>query len=132
MCCYRPMAKPREMNSEQKEKALAVGQRIALAREQKGYTQASLAAKVGITSGAVAQYETGRNLPKPRNAEKIAAECGVSVEWLWEGDKAGGRMEARTTAERDALAAIRDLPSDMQEAAVAQLRALASAFQKKT
>lgn len=132
MCYNFSMAKQREMTPEQKEKALAVGHRIAHAREQKGYTQAYLAAKVGITSGAVAQYETGRNLPKPRNAEKIAAECGVSVEWLWEGDKVGGRMEARTTAERDALAAIRDLPADMQEAAVAQIRALASALQKKT
>jgi len=122
----------RTMTPEQKAKALAVGQRIAASREQNGYTQDDLARRIGITSSAIAQYETGRTMPKPLNAQKIAMECGVSLDWLWEGDKAGGKVEARTTAERDAIAALRNMPADMHEAAVAQLQALARAFQKKS
>lgn len=125
------MPKRREMTPEQKTKALEVGRRIAAAREQNSYTQDALALRIGVTSSAIAQYETGRTMPKPKNAQKIAMECGVSLDWLWEGDKAGDRVEARTTAERDALNALRAMPADMQEAAVAQLEALARAFKKK-
>ena len=126
------MPKRREMTPEQKTRALEVGRRIAAAREQNSYTQDELARRIGITSSAIAQYETGRTMPKPLNAQKIAMECGVSLDWLWEGDKAGGKVEARTTAERDAIAALRNMPADMHEAAVAQLQALARAFEKKS
>lgn len=126
------MPKRREMTPEQKAKALEVGRRIAAVREQNGYTQDQLARRIGITSSAIAQYETGRTMPKPKNAQKIAMECGVSLDWLWEGEKAGDKVEARTTAERDALLALRNMPVEMHEAAVAQLQALASAFKKKT
>jgi len=126
------MPKRREMTAEQKTKALEVGRRIAAAREQKGYTQDALASRIGLTSSAIAQYETGRTSPKPKNAQKIAMECGVSLDWLWEGDKAGQKVEARTTAERDLLLAMREMPVEMHEAAVAQLQALARAFKKKT
>lgn len=71
-------------------------------------------------------------MPKPLNAQKIAMECGVSLDWLWEGDKAGGKVEARTTAERDAIAALRNMPAELHEAAVAQLQALARAVRKKS
>lgn len=45
------------------EERQSLGQRLALARELLGLTQAALAAKVYVTQPAVSQWEQGRTIP---------------------------------------------------------------------
>ena len=40
-----------------------IGKFIAACRKENGYTQASLAEKLGITDRAVSKWETGKSLP---------------------------------------------------------------------
>jgi len=66
-----------------------VGARIRSAREKMGLTQAALAAQVGVTRSAVAQWETGRAGQVGWNLAQIAAVLGVGVEHLLLGPGPG-------------------------------------------
>lgn len=112
-------------------KALAVGCRIAQAREQKQYTQAELAGLVGVTSGAIAQYETGRNLPKLARLEQIALALDISTEWLLTGDEPDELIKAQTKNEEAALRLVRSLPAEQQANAIAMLEGLAARLTDK-
>lgn len=58
--------------------------RIAEARRAKGWTQAELGARVGMTQGQVSNLELGVNHPAGiRSALAIARALGTTVEALW-------------------------------------------------
>lgn len=61
---------------------LQIGGRIRAARERQGLTQAALAARVGVTRSAVAQWETGRSGQVGTNLAQIASVLEVGVEHL--------------------------------------------------
>lgn len=67
----------------------AIGTRIKAAREREGLTQAALAARIGVTRSAVAQWETGRAGQVGGNLAQIAAVLGVGVEHLLLGAAPG-------------------------------------------
>jgi len=65
-----------------------IGARIRKAREDQGWTQDQLAAAVGVSRSAVAQWETGRAGQVTTNLTRVAAALGVGVEHLmYGGDK---------------------------------------------
>lgn len=102
----------------------AIGSRIAEARARLGLSQVALAKILSISSGAVGQYEIGRNLPKSARFEAISKALGVTVEWLLTGDDPEQIRRAQTTTEAEALRIIRKLPDDKREAALAMLQGL--------
>lgn len=112
-------------------KALAVGKRIAEARNKVGLSQAALAGKVGVTLGAIGQYEIGRNLPRLKRLEAIAEVLGVTTGWLLTGDEPDEQVRAQTANEAEALRIVRDLPEDQQETALAVLKAMAGRVRKE-
>ena len=70
-----------------------LGARIRSARESKGLTQGGLAALVGVSRSAVAQWETGRSGQVGANLAAIARALDVGVEHLLLG--AGAAAVAR-------------------------------------
>ena len=54
------------------------GQMIRDARHARGLTLEDLAAFVGVTPGALSHIESGRRLPNPSNAVRIARALGIS------------------------------------------------------
>ena len=56
--------------------------RIAGIRKFKGLTQAELAEKIGMTTRAVQNYESGNRIPKAAILEKIAEALGVTTDEL--------------------------------------------------
>lgn len=106
-------------------KAIALGHRIACAREQKGYTQPELAAMIAVSAGAVGQYEVGITAPRLKNLEKIALALEVSLEWLLTGDDPDELVRAQTVHEKLVLSSMRTIPADQQATAVAILDAFA-------
>lgn len=62
-----------------------IGARIRDAREHQGWTQDELAAAVGVSRSAVAQWETGRAGQITANLTRVAAALGVGVEHLMYG-----------------------------------------------
>lgn len=57
-------------------------EQLKVARIVAGYTQKSLAKKLGVTTGAVNQWETGRAAPKIEKLKPLADALGVSVDDL--------------------------------------------------
>jgi transcriptional regulator with XRE-family HTH domain len=57
-----------------------IGQRIARAREAKGWTQHQLADALGINDTQISRYENGRHTPKPRRYEALANALEVPAE----------------------------------------------------
>lgn len=51
-------------------------------REQKGLSQTELAKRVGVTSGMVSFYESGRSYPRMDKIEKLAQVLGVTPQEL--------------------------------------------------
>ncbi|MDQ1079716.1 helix-turn-helix domain-containing protein [Pseudoroseomonas cervicalis] len=112
-------------------KALAIGRRIAAKREQIGYSQAELAARIGVTDGAIGQYETGRAVPRINRLERIAVELETSTDWLLTGGEGEEQAKAQTKAELEALLLIRSLAADRQDAALAMLQGLVDRIPRK-
>lgn len=51
-------------------------------RESLGLTQGELGSKIGLTYRAIAEWESGRKLPRFDNAVALARELGVSLKVL--------------------------------------------------
>src|SRR5271165_3988952 len=81
-----------------------IGARIRTAREDLGWTQDQLAAAVGVSRSAVAQWETGRAGQVTTNLTRIADVLEVGVEYLMYGDDKRAPAEAR---QGDELALLR-------------------------
>lgn len=61
-----------------------IGERIAQSRKAASYhSQEAFAAALGVTRGAVSQWESGRKTPSLENVVKIARLCAVSIEHLY-------------------------------------------------
>lgn len=86
-------------------------ERIREARQQLKASQETLAAQVGVTRGAVAQWEmpTG-TAPSVENLIKIASLSGVAFEWLATGR--GPKIHGQPAAASEARAAYVVAPAD--------------------
>lgn len=56
--------------------------RVRDLRRQRGWTQRELAQRLGVSSGAVANWEVGTRTPNLRTAKKLAELFGVSVDQI--------------------------------------------------
>jgi transcriptional regulator with XRE-family HTH domain len=81
-----------------------IGPRIGAARRERGLTQHALAAAVGVSRSAVAQWETGRSGQLTAHLSALARALGVGVEFLMHGDDKHAPMRA---ASGDELALLR-------------------------
>jgi transcriptional regulator with XRE-family HTH domain len=93
----------------------AAGERIRIARRERGWTQDDLAQNVGVSRSAVAQWETGRSGQVRGNMARIARALDVDVEYLLYGTQLRQPLQA---AGADELALLRlyraCLPEDRQ------------------
>ncbi len=76
-----------------------IGFRIRAARQERGLTQGELAAQIGVSRSAVAQWETGRAGQVTGNLARIANVLGVGVEFLMHGAAERAANEAATADE---------------------------------
>jgi transcriptional regulator with XRE-family HTH domain len=107
-------------------KWLEIGQRIKEARKQKGLSQHGLAMHLGITAGAVGQWEVGYSTPTMSNFDQLPEVLDVSREWLLTGNESGEVMKAHTKAEETILRLSRALTGDQQATLIGMLTGLAS------
>lgn len=61
---------------------MTIGEKIKIARQEKGFTQLELSKKIGCSRSAIACYETERRIPDFKDLQKIASMLGVSVEYF--------------------------------------------------
>lgn len=63
----------------------AIGQRLAEARDDRRLSQTDIAGALGVSRGAVGQWETGQTTPSTENLAEAALELRVSFDWLATG-----------------------------------------------
>lgn len=75
-----------------------IGIRIALLRLSKGWHQAELARRIGVSASAVGMYEQGRREPSLSIVVCLAREFGVTTDYLLIGDSScpGSAQENHT------------------------------------
>ena len=71
-----------------------IGERIRTARELKGLTQKDLGNILGVSDGAVANYENSKREPNLETVLRLADLFGVTTDWLLGRE---GPAEARET-----------------------------------
>lgn len=92
-----------------------IGTRIRDVRRGKGWTQDQLAAAIGVSRSAVAQWETGRAGQVTGNLTRIAATLDVGVEYLMYGEDKRSPSQAGTGDELALLRLYRECsPEDRQ------------------
>jgi transcriptional regulator with XRE-family HTH domain len=99
-----------------------IGQRIKAARIAAGMTQEMLAAAVGVSRSAVAQWETARAGQVGTNLARVAAALGVSTGHLLSGEL---EREGSSTAESGPEMALLRLYRSLSEGDRAYLLRLA-------
>ncbi len=80
-----------------------IGERIRTTRQERRITQEELAAAVGVSRSAVAQWETGRSGQITGNLARIAQVLGVGVEFLMQG----GSLAIPEASSADEMAMLR-------------------------
>ena len=94
---------------------IAAGVRIRDARRARGMTQADLAAAIGVSRSAVAQWETDRSGQVTVNLARIASVLGVPVAHIIAGGDAGTNLVPADGSELALLRLYRDCsPTDRQ------------------
>lgn len=73
---------------------MTVGQRIQKARKEKKLTQKELAAKLGLATGTIQQYELDKRQPRLEQFRAIASALNVDVNWLMNGQTLEERNQA--------------------------------------
>lgn len=62
-------------------------ERIRQTRREKKITQEALGKRVGVSKGAISQWESGATEPNGENLVNLAKALGVSAEWILNGSK---------------------------------------------
>jgi len=94
----------------------AIGTRIKQKREEAGLSQRELGERLGISSGAVGQWEIGRTPPTMENLDALCGVLDVSRDWLMTGEKTPERETVQTQEEKDALIVFRQLDGPTRKA----------------
>ena len=95
-------------------------ERARAAMAEKGIKIRELADTLGMSPGGAGHYLSGRRHPNPGMLRKIAKRIGISVSELVEDDP----IFARDQIEHDVLEAVRQIPAEQKNAALAMLRGL--------
>jgi len=94
------------------KRAFAIGQRIKAARQKNNLSQKALGEQLGITAGAVGQWEIGTSSPTVATFDALCGALGVTRDWLMTGEEAPERYMAQTLEEQKMLELVRQLEQD--------------------
>lgn len=100
-----------------------INSRIRFVRNDKGLSQRSFAAAIGVTGSSVALLESGRNNPSEQTIRAICSEFNVSRYWLETGE---GEPYIRKETKQDLVDQIRIVMKGESDVAVAIVCAVAS------
>lgn len=86
------------------------GGRIRALRKEEGYTAAQFAERLGVKQSTVSSWEIGRTQVSAAIAKAIAAEYGVSAEWIVTGK--GKKADAVTVTRKRLINWINNMDAD--------------------
>lgn len=80
--------------------------RLQKARNRARLSQAALAKGIGVTPGAVAHWEIGRNSPPPEKLAQISEFLNISLDWLITGKESSNTTGNIPTQESDSQSSL--------------------------
>lgn len=75
----------------------AIGRRITVLRNAMKLNMTAFAETIGTTQSAVSQYESGKRRIDLDVALRIRLKTGVTLDWIYEGDRSGLPLRLATT-----------------------------------
>ena len=93
-----------------------IGSRIKHLRTARGFTQATLAEAVGVSTEAISNIERGVNFPSFENLIKIAEILKCALVDIFDGVEK--KTFSRAAVEGKILAAVKSLPNDKLDLAM--------------
>jgi transcriptional regulator with XRE-family HTH domain len=91
---------------------LPLGERLKQLRQERGLSQADLAAKVGTDPGQISRYENGRMAPSAEAVARLADVLDVSCDYLLIEDSPRRPLHTPEDVLGDRLGAIAELDDD--------------------
>lgn len=112
-------------------KRQARGMRLAIARENRGFSRSELAAKLDVAAAAIIQWELGKNDPLLKHTIELCAILGVSADWIMTGADDTERFVTQTKQEEVILLGFRNMDETSQRAFVQLVREYRDNIQSK-
>jgi transcriptional regulator with XRE-family HTH domain len=72
-----------------------IGEKIKIARSAACLTQDQLAERIGVTRGAIAQWESNTTRPRMDSVIKLAAATNSDFNWLFRGERLPAKMKTK-------------------------------------
>lgn len=94
---------------------MSIGSRMRERREELGITQPELAEMIGVTKGAISNYETGANSPKASMMFKIFKVLQCDANYIYQDEIAEAESKMLPHEERTILKLFRKLNEEGQE-----------------
>ena len=94
---------------------MSIGSRMKMRREELGMTQTQLAEKIGVTKGAIGNYETDANSPKASMMYKIFEALQCDANYLYQDDMFDAASVMLPENEREILRLYKQLNQEGKE-----------------
>lgn len=94
---------------------MSIGTRMKERREELGITQTQLAEMIGVTKGAVGNYETDANSPKASIMYKVFTALQCDANYLYQDEMKEPESKMLPVEERSLLKLFRQLNDEGQE-----------------
>lgn len=94
---------------------MSIGSRMKMRREELGMTQTQLAEKIGVTKGAIGNYETDANSPKASMMYKIFEALQCDANYLYQDDMFDAASVMLPEDEREMLRLYKQLNQEGKE-----------------
>lgn len=94
---------------------MSIGSRMKTRREELGMTQTQLAEKIGVTKGAIGNYETDANSPKASMMYKIFEALQCDANYLYQDDMFDAASVMLPEDEREMLRLYKQLNQEGKE-----------------
>lgn len=94
---------------------MSIGSRMKMRREELGMTQTQLAEKIGVTKGAIGNYETDANSPKASMMYKIFEVLQCDANYLYQDDMFDAASVMLPEDEREMLRLYKQLNQEGKE-----------------
>ena len=94
---------------------MSIGSRIKERREELGITQTQLAEMIGVTKGAIGNYETDANSPKASIMYKVFRALQCDANYLYQDEIGESESSMLPHDERNLLKMYRDLNPEGKE-----------------
>jgi transcriptional regulator with XRE-family HTH domain len=91
---------------------LPLGERLKQLRQERGWSQADLAAKIGGDPGQISRYENGRMTPSAEAVARLAEVVDVSCDYLLIDGSSRRPLHIPEDVLGDRLAAVAELDDD--------------------